>query len=179
VAHERSGGSLENSALVESFGRVVHRGHDSSFSLIGSCLGVARSYATRSTQLRRLAKQPVGRGGGGGPRSGGRPVRDRAVVGGDRRHADFQKRGGSVSDLNWDTAGSRKPWDTKRSPRQFEALDRNQSSVSVGQRLDRSSVKRTRSFQDLQLRRRGLEDVEAEGRFPRTPPGFRAQGFRV
>lgn len=186
VGHERRCGILENNSAVQSFGRVLHVGHDSScragihdvpaafrggarredlVGVIGTV--VTRSYATRSTQLRRLAKQPVGRDGGG------RRIRDRGVAGGEERHGKFHKRGGSASASNWVAAGPRKPWDTRRSPRQFDAVDRARSSVNSGQRPDRSGLMRARSFQDLQLQRRGFEDVETEGRFPCTGLGSR------
>ena len=176
--HERSKGILENNTLVESFGRAVCGNHGASFSSIGGFSGVAvalrggsealcwrvgdevRGYATRSTQLRRLAKQPVRRDGGG-VRSGGRSIRDRDVVGGERRHGNFH---GSAS---------RKPWDANRGPRRFDVPDRNRNTANAGQRGDRSSVVKTSKFQNLQLRRHGLQEIEAEGRFLCSPMGFR------
>jgi len=185
LAHERRRGILEN----ESFGQV-HNGLVFSFPSIGSCrrelhgvpasgrdalrwrVGgeskqedftgciralVTRSFATRGTQLRRLAKQPVKRDG---PRPGGRPIRDRAMVRVTGR-GNFQRTEGSASHSNSDAAGFRKPWNPRH-------LDAPRSFANSEKRLDRSNVFRPRSFKDFQLRRRGFEDTEAEGRLPCT-----------
>lgn len=108
----------------------------------------SRSFATQSTQLRRLAKQPVKRDG---PRPSGRPIRDRAMAGVTFRN--LPKREGLASHSKSDTAGSRKSW----KPRSF---------TNSGKKVDRSNVIKPRSFQDFQLRRRGFEDTEAEADVP-------------
>lgn len=109
---------------------------------IGSCHGVLeqegfvealvkRSFATRSTQLRRLAKQPV-------KRDGSRPIRDRVTSPGRKTTTGRQAAPG----LGAPAKAYRKPWEAKRN-----AAPRK----SPVQKLDR--------FQDLQLRRQGYEDV--------------------
>ncbi|KAG0611776.1 hypothetical protein M758_7G163800 [Ceratodon purpureus] len=166
LAQEPNGGLLEKAALVERFGGVVIRGCDESVGLKREGLaGFVRGFATQGTQLRRLAKQKPGGGDrGGGSRSGRPVVRDRAGGGGggDRPRGSLQKRGGGGTGSNLDAGRARKPWDAKRSPREFGAVERDRSHVNSSERGDRSGVMRARSFQDFQLRRRGLEDVEAE-----------------
>lgn len=123
---------------------------------------VARSFATRDTQMRRLAKQPVKRDGAG-QRSGGRSVRGRAVGGesGGRHRGNFQKREGAALNSGSDAAGSRKRWGAKRSSERFDTLDEIRIPVKLG-RISDSNVMKSSTFQGFQLRRRGLEETEAE-----------------
>lgn len=153
----------------ELHGLAIATSGDESRSVGFAATLITRSFATRSTQLRRLAKQPAKRDGSDKPykssQSSSRRMREIGTTGDTRRRGNFQKREGSGSHSNLDPPA----WDAKRSnPRHLDGAtaERSRRFVNSGPRLDRSSVMRPRSFQELQLRRRGLQDVEAEGELP-------------
>lgn len=85
------------------------------------------------------------------------------TIPGGRHRGNFQKREGAALNSGSDAAGSRKRWGAKRSSERFDTLDEIRIPVKLG-RISDSNVMKSSTFQGFQLRRRGLEETEAEGK---------------